>query len=299
MPRRLGLSIALAGFCLACFAQQQSPFVVRSPKVLSEQASLNVYFNKLLHAVLKASEPEFGPCIVEETKIYMEQDRSLKAVAEGNFIDIQWTMTSKQREALLRPIRVPLLKGLMGCRVFLVRKDRLADFEKVRYVQQLLPFTAGQAHDWPDTAILEHNGVRVIKGRDSVKLLKMLEFGRFDYFPRGLTEAQNELKSMPLDDVVLEPQLMLFYPAPVYFFVRKDHRELAERLEVGLEKMIDDGSFDRLFMELLAETGVLETKPFQTRRIFKMVNPLLPAETPINDQRLWWTGTRGLVNEVK
>jgi hypothetical protein len=270
---------------------EETVTLIRGPKVLKEQAILNVYFEKVLNTALARSAEAFGPFKLERTAIYMEQERSLKALASGQFIDVQWCMTSREREELVHPIRIPLVKGLLGCRVFLIKRERLKDFEDVKYIQQLLPLTAGQAHDWPDTTILEHNGFKVVKGRDSVKLTRMLELGRFDFFPRGLTEAPHEVKMFPDADLMIEPNLMLVYPSPIYFFVKNENHELAKRLEMGLENMIQDGSFDRLFFQLLEDTGILQEKPFENRRIFRLINPLLTEETPLDDARLWWAGS--------
>jgi hypothetical protein len=276
---------------------QPEPVVIRYPIVLHEEATLRNHLVHLLETALKASEQQFGPFVLEGSKVNMEQIHILEAMAKGERFDVRWTMTNQERENLLRPIRIPLLKGLMGCRVFLVRQDRIGEFSDITNFDALLHFKAGQAHDWTDTPILEANGIDVFKGRDSIAMIKALKADQYDYFPRGLTEAKNELRASRSADLALEPNLMLFYPAPFYFFVHRDNQALAQRLETGMRVLFESGQFDDIFLEFLQETGVLEDKPFTRRKIFRLKNPSLPAETPLTEERLWWSGTQALVGE--
>ena len=59
------------------------------------------------------------------------------------------------------PIRIPLFKGLFGYRVLLIRKQEQARFDQINTQQDLAKFLGGQGTHWPDTLILQANGLRV------------------------------------------------------------------------------------------------------------------------------------------
>ncbi|MCR6651320.1 MAG: hypothetical protein NVV73_07420 [Cellvibrionaceae bacterium] len=51
---------------------------------------------------------------------------------------------------------------------------------------------------------------------------------------------------------------------------------------------VDDGSFDRYFFENPMIRDVLEKADLKNRKIFELMNPLLPPETPLNNSKLWF-----------
>jgi ABC-type amino acid transport substrate-binding protein len=192
-------------------------------------------------------------------------------------------MTSRQREAELLPIRIPLLRGLLGVRLIMVRQEDADRLSAVRSVADLADFRVGQGLGWPDTDILRANGLDIVTGDQYKGLFEMLALGRFDLFPRGITEAWDEVAETR--GLVVEPNILLIYPTAIYFFVHPDAKALADRIERGLRMAIQDGSFDALFQEHTAESLAL-TQP-ETRRILRLHNPLLPDLTPLEDRTLW------------
>lgn len=53
----------------------------------------------------------------------MQQARALKRLEENLDVNVVWSMTDVQREQQLRPIRIPITRGLIGWRVFVSHKD--------------------------------------------------------------------------------------------------------------------------------------------------------------------------------
>ena len=111
-------------------------------------------------------------------------------------------------------------------------------------------------------------------------LFRMLEHERFDYVPLGANECRNLLEkykiSHPDSELVLEETIVLHYPFARYFWTVKNEkgRILRERLERGLEAMIRDGSFDRIFIKYSGKA--LKEANLAGRRIFELKNPYLP-----------------------
>lgn len=223
---------------------------------------------------------------MQPNKIKMEQGRSLLQLEKGEDIDVLWSMTSREREQKLRPIRIPIDKGLTGYRVFLVKQESLKKFAQVRTLDQLRRYEAGQGRHWPDTRILQANGLSVYGAAVYENLFNMLEAGRFDYFPRSITEVWDEIEAHPNRNLTIEPTILLTYPTAAYYFVNKDNMVLASAIESGLRRAIRDGSFDLLFDEYYGE--FIRKADLRNRTEIQLRNPLLSEETPLLQRHLWF-----------
>ncbi|WP_163834649.1 substrate-binding periplasmic protein [Spartinivicinus ruber] len=247
----------------------------------------HTYFIDLLKIALKNTQGSNEVFSLEMSQSIMNQERAIASLQKKQFIDVLWTMTSVEREKLLLPIRIPLLKGLLGHRIFIIRKADKEKFTKIKTLKELKQLRAGQGHDWPDTKILQANGFPVTPSPSYEGLFTMLEHNRFDYFPRGVTEVWQELKEHSNKGLILDMTLMLYYPAPIYFFVNKSNKELAHQISKGLWVAIKSGEFDRIFYNHPSHISTLNSAKMENRIIFTLQNPLLPPETPIDNEVLW------------
>ena len=215
----------------------------------------------------------------------MPQGAALSRLASGTGINVVWSMTSKDREEQLLPIRVPIDKGLFGYRIAFVREQNKGVISGVKGLADLRAFSAGQGYDWPDTSILQGNGLRVTTSTANEGLFAMLQAGRFDYFPRSILEIWDETALASKQQLVVEDKVLLHYPAAIYFFVNKKDGALAQAIENGLYKAIADGSFDALFYERFGD--VIKRANLRGRVAIALNNPLLPAATPLARKALW------------
>ena len=215
----------------------------------------------------------------------MLQGRALKQLAVGGVIDVVWSMTSREREAELTPIRIPIDKGLLGWRIFLIKNQDAPRFANIQNLADLQQLQAGQGHDWPDTEILRANGFNVQGYSVFESLFNMLELGRFDYFPRSIMEIWAEEKSHAHMNLAVEQSVVLHYPTAYYFFVNKNNPTLARAIERGLRVAIKDGSFDTLFNKTYGD--VVQRTRLHARKRFELTNPLLPPLTPLGQKELW------------
>ncbi len=246
------------------------------------------YIDMLRLALDKTSDMDDSSILVMSEKT-MYQKRALEQLKRAQGIDVVWTMTSTKREAELQAVRIPLLKGLLGYRIFIIRKGEEPRFAGIQTLDDLKQLTAGQGRDWPDTQILRANGIKVVDSINYDGLFGMLQYKRFDYFPRGVNEAWAEVKAHPDKNLVVEKTLLLQYPAPIYFFVNKQNNKLADRLERGLRIAIKDGSFEQLFKNHPANKEIFELTKIDKRNIFRLQNPFLPQATPLAEKALWYT----------
>jgi hypothetical protein len=231
---------------------------------------------RLLRAALEHSGRDYQP---QPTTQMMRQNRALVELQSGRAIEVVWTMTSRQREQDLLPVRVPLDRGLIGWRLLLIRKSDEARFAAIRKASELQALEALQGHDWPDTEILRANHYRVQTSSDYAGMFKMLSSGRVDYFPRSVFEVWSEAEAFADQGLMVAPGLALHYPSAFYFFVNKRNTVLAADIQRGLEAMQADGSYERLFQEYFGET--LRRSALPSRRVFELRNPLLPEATPM------------------
>lgn len=278
------LAILLLALSATVTARSQVTYI----KPDSPKDSRQGYFIRLLQLALNQGKTVEKSFKLQPHQVQMSQSRAIQLLKNGRELDVLWTMTSEQREKILLPVRIPLLKGLMGYRVLIIRKADRAKFDKVDSLAALKAFVAGQGHDWPDTTILRANGLKVESGSTYEGLFQMLHAKRFDYFPRSIGEAWGELSARKGEGLVLNNRIVLYYLSPVYFFVAPGDHTLARRLEAGLMTALNDGSFERLFNEHVFSDQGIDPDWLKNKTILRLKNPLLPAKTPVEDKKLWY-----------
>lgn len=216
----------------------------------------------------------------------MSQARNITDVSEGR-LDIMWAATNQEMEDQLQPIRIPLYKGLLGHRIFIINPASQTKFDRVKTFADLKQISLGQGTTWADSAILASNGLNVVRANKYQSLFYMVEGGRFDAFPRGVHEPWAELESHPNLSLAVEKRIMLVYRMPFYLFTGKQNKKLAADLELGLNRAIADGSFDKTFYSDPMVKAVLEKANLEERVVFELDNPTLPKETPLDRAELW------------
>lgn len=231
----------------------------------------SMYPARLLQLALNRSGRNYK---VQLSALRMPQGRGLLRLKNGEGVDVVCYMTSAEREASLLPIRIPVDKGLIGWRLLLVRAENAATLGGVERIKSL---TAGQGSDWPDTTILRENGFKVYATMTYDSLFSMLANKRIDYFPRSVSEIWQEVELHGPNLAVAEG-IVLRYPSATYFFVRKDDTRLAADITAGLERMIADGSFEKLFQQFYGD--LVKRSALRERQIIDLHNPMLPGGIP-------------------
>ncbi|MBB1521435.1 substrate-binding periplasmic protein [Aquipseudomonas guryensis] len=223
------------------------------------------------------------------SRLAMPQSRAQQSLEQNdNSVQLMWTMTTKEREQILLPVRIPIYKGLIGWRVALVREEDRHWLKSVRSLADLKPMRFGQRSDWPDTAILRSNGLQVVTSQSYSSLFRMLDAGRFDLFPREVVVAWDEQARANQQGLQLtvDEHVVLHYPTAFYFFTSRARADLAADIERGLERMIADGSFDQLFDSHHGAT--LRKAQLDKRQVIELKNPDLPELTPFAREELWY-----------
>jgi len=228
------------------------------------------YFHLLLRLALEKTE---GPFSIEFYPHELTSPRRALELKRNGVINIMWDGTNAQRERELLPIRISLVRDLNDYRVFMIRKEDEARFRAIRNLDDLRKLTAGAGVNWPSVDVLRHNGLPVETTVNYSSLFPMLKAKRFDYMPRGVHEAWAEEQVYGKDGLMVEPTIFLHYRVPFYFFVSKDNKAMAERVERGLKLAQADGSFDKLLNGYPAFRRAVGEIAARKRKVFELELP--------------------------
>jgi hypothetical protein len=279
------MKICYSIILFVCFS-----YVYSLPTIAKENIRVNTasdgngrYAMQMLKLALSKIDTPYE-LITDENVI--SQSRNIELVSSGQS-DLLWAATNQQMEDTLLPIRIPLFKGLLGHRIFIIRKGDQPRFDQISTIEDLRRLTFGQGKTWADTEILRSNKFTVITANKYKGLFYMLDGSRFDAFPRGVQEPWQELLDNSNLSLAVEEKVMLIYRMPFYFFTTKNNKKLAADIELGLNRAITDKSFDQVFFNDPMIKSVIEKANLNKRKIFKISNPGLPKETPLEREKLW------------
>jgi len=228
------------------------------------------YFHLLLRLALEKTD---GPFSIEFYPHELTSPRRALELKRNGVINIMWDGTNAQRERELLPIRISLVRDLNDYRVFMIRKEDEARFRDMRNLDDLRKLTAGAGLNWPSVDVLRHNRLPVETTVNYSSLFPMLKAKRFDYMPRGVHEAWAEEQVYGKDGLMVEPTIFLHYRVPFYFFVSRDNKAMAERVERGLKLAQADGSFDKLLNGYPAFRRALGEIAARKRKVFELELP--------------------------
>jgi len=244
----------------------------------------------VLRTAMEKTVSSYGPYRQHQTSVAMSPQRVLleMSAAQGR-INVFVRATSPELERRFLPIRLPVDRGLLGYRLLLIRAADQPRFASVRTLDDLRQLRAGLGKGWADVSIFKAAGVGVVEGNNYAGLFGMLTAGRFDFYSRSADEALREFDERHASHpgLAIESTLLLHYPLPRYFFVRRDAEgeQLARRIADGMEIMLKDGSLNTLFQQhkgrLIKKTALFK------RRLIKLPNPDLSPQTPLARSE-WW-----------
>jgi len=219
-------------------------------------------------------------------KEQLTEARIVDFVEQGK-LTVAWLGTQLSYEERLKPIRIPILKGMLGHRIFIIRAEDQPRFDRVNSIEDLKRIPLGQGRFWGDTKVLREANMRVVDPVKYESLFHMLEGGRFDFFPRALHEPWNEVSRWSNLNLAIENKILLVYPFALYFFVSHDNPEMAQLIEAGFRQAINNGSYNQLFFNDPTIKQTLQQSNLKQRKVFRLENPFMHAKTPIDDKALW------------
>ncbi len=276
---------------LGASASSQLSDAIKIPGARSVYDISYDYYTKLLElALTKGSQSkDAGLEFIDMGR--MAEGRALRELIKGENLDVFWFGTDKYKERELNAVKIPLERGLMGFRKFIIHRDSISLFDQIDSLDELRKFVACQGTHWPDTRILQDAGLMVLSSPIYENMFMQVNRKRCDYFPRGYHEGRAELEQRNglYPDLVRYEDIILHYPLSVYFFTSRNNLQLAQRIESGLTKAIDDGSFLRHMQSHPMTKHIFPVEDWmQVRRYFHLHNTEMSEATDVKDEKLWF-----------
>ncbi|MBX9816800.1 MAG: hypothetical protein K2X79_02165 [Burkholderiaceae bacterium] len=284
------LLICLSALTLAADAAEPMHFIHPPPENASDKR--HTYYWEILDAALKSNRSKYGDYKITAYSLPMNFQRAAAEVEAGEKrrVNIVSRATNLDLEARLRAIPIPLDKGLLGYRMFLVMPETQAKLDKVQTLDELKQFSIGQASFWTDTKILSDNQFKLVLADNYEGLFQLLGIRRYDLFSRGAIEIQAEWQAhhAQIPGLSIERSMVLAYPMPRYFFVPRNPtgEKMAERIEDGLRRLAKSGEFDRRYKAY--KKLVLADLKLSGRKVFRLTNTQLSDKAPPLSDKFWW-----------
>lgn len=277
---RLLMSLYISLALLQCHAQTMLTY----PNI--DGVGENGIGYQVLKLALKKSGDSYT---VRIARPVVNQDRAL-ALLESGQLDVVDTAVDPQLEKKFEPIYRPMDRGILGWRIFIVHRDNVNSFAQVRDINDLKKYVAGQGINWPDVAVLEHSGIRVLQAAQIENLFTMAQRKRFDFLPLGANEAYGFLKLYGKQTPALqvEQSLVVVYPFANLFYLRKGNAKLRRAIEQGMDDSLQDGELQKLlashpmFRDAFGKAGLEHRKPI------RIDNPNLPSGLLKIDPKWWY-----------
>ncbi|WP_394130682.1 hypothetical protein [Shewanella maritima] len=265
------LSIILFSLCMPLMLQANDTFILNHATSADDQRYL--YSVKLLKLIISETEAEYGEAKLDFYPTTMSRDRTLKELTEGQNINVVAEVSTQQWNKQLLSVQLPIRKGILGYRIFIIRKDTEFEFSQLHTLAQLQTFPTGTISTWSIHSTLQQAGFQLIDGSSYSGLFHMLQKGRFDSFSRGINEAYKEMQyyQPKYTDLMVEPTLLLKVPLFSYFYISPNTPHIAKRIESGLNSLIANGKFDALFFQ--EHCSALINSQMHLRRTFEISSP--------------------------
>ena len=233
------------------------------------------YYLDLIDAALASTRPSHGPYEIIYSEEPLTSTRKHELLVAGDKVNIDrlvgFSAVEGPRKGLLR-VEQPILNGVMGYRVLLIRKEQQDLFAPIKTAAQLQRFTMGFGRGW-EGYVYTHNNFRVVEAPNMDQLLKMLAGKRYSFVPLGVIEIEDNytLAGEPVNSLAIEQNLLLYMPLPVYFYVSPAAPALAERLTLGLKTIYANGRAQQIFRQHFGAR--LQRLNLSRRHIIHLQNP--------------------------
>lgn len=287
LQTRYTLLVVLAASVLLFSFSSHSTDIIKLTRAESALDLRTQYTHAVLKEALEVSSEKYGPYKIEFLVDVLTSQKKIIALHDGDKINLAMAMASADWEYLSIPIRIPIRRGIANYRLLTINKKNAEIFKEITTKQQLKALTVGVQKDWVLKDILESEEFNLVESGSYDGVFKMLNHQRFDYVPRGIYEAYDEilLREKELPNLMVEPKLALYIPQPYYIFVSPKFPNIAERIEFGLETMIAQGTLQQMLQDHYGY--FLKKADIANRTIINIGNKQLTKNTPFNRKELW------------
>jgi hypothetical protein len=238
-----------------------------------------LYEREILEAILKVTIDKYGDFKIKESFSEYPGTQESLVFSEKNhhlFVTIAGNQKFSDEEKIV--ILKPIAKNLLGYRIPIIKSKDVEKFKKNIDNKKLKSYELGIPETWNDAAIFRFNNYKVAEEGTFDDIFERLSEGKFDYVTFGANEVSSvfENRASKLKTLEIETDLLFFYPFPLVFYVNPGMPKLAERVELGLQKITDSGELDAVFNKYYA--NIVQNLQLDKRTLFVLENPLIPKE---------------------
>lgn len=278
----LSLGIAACGIT-AAHAETSSPVIAKTTEISmwngNKTESRQEYEREVLAAALAVTNKTHGDwnLSIDNTSYPAAEDEA--SVFRAKNFDIFGTVAGNQKLVNEKKILIPLplMKGLLGYRILIIRAEDKEKFAAIKSTKTLQKLRAGIPETWADAELFRQNGYQVVEKGSFDDLFTRLHNKEFDYVSLGANEVAGVFaERAATGQFIIEETLLLYYPFPLVFYVNPANPALAERVTEGLNIINNNGQLDKVFHRYFGKD--LERFKFKDRQIIQLTNPILPPE---------------------
>lgn len=246
----------------------------------NKTASRQQYEREILDATLGATVATKGPYTIVESREDYPLAEDEASVFRSKGFDIFGTVAGNQKLAREQKILIPLplMKGILGYRILIIRNADAAKFAAIKSAADLKKLRMGIPDTWADAGLFRHNGYPVVEKGSFDDLFQRLEANEFDYVTFGANEVTSVFagRAAKSGKLIIEPSLLVYYPFPLVFYVNPQQPALADRITHGLQTIGANGELDKIFNRFYGD--LLGQLHLAERTRITLENPILPKE---------------------
>jgi len=152
------------------------------------------YYLAVIESALKVTEATYGPYQLVFTQQQLSSERKHDLLVDGEKVNVDrlvgFPSQKGPRKGLIR-VEVPLLNGVMGYRILLIRKEDQVRFSSIGTLDELRKLPMGFGKGW-EGHVYKFNGFSVAEPLNMTMLLKMLAGRRYHFVPLSVIEIDDD-----------------------------------------------------------------------------------------------------------
>lgn len=206
-------------------------------------------FADVMQRIMQITTPEFGPFEIVYYNKLSSTPRMMQLVSRGDEVHV---FLSAPQEGFAKGIGVsnipaPFISATLGLRLITVQRKKSGLFKDITNRDGLAQLRVGLGYNWAEKSVFGNNLLPYGEAIENKSLLPMLKKGRFDYITSSALDNQvyDDVNFLTLDNP------LIYYPVPIYVHVSERHPELVKRINIGLERFMNQGEAAALIQDRL------------------------------------------------